>query len=184
MLILEGIRRSGKSFTLDVFEKYFSQPRCFKDFGIRAIKDLNICTDAYAIGRDLAYAQFLPTLPSSVVDNIIFDRQYISSCVYGLYYRNKYNKDFWIEHMKRIENLYSSAGLNITTVFLKLKDSDFHKIASMNRKKDDLEDDNELSYREQYDLYEELLNFSSFPVFELEAFLSEENLIDKLLLLE
>ena len=62
LVILEGIRRSGKSFTIDVLKKRSPNLVHYKDAGMRIIDHEIVDPDQYAIGRDFAYAQFLPKL--------------------------------------------------------------------------------------------------------------------------
>lgn len=182
MIILESCRRAGKTYTCEKVEQYFSHIQIYKDFGIRIIKNINanIDIDDYAIGRDLAYAQFLPSLPNDLVSNLLIDRQYLSTCVYGICYRDKYDKKFWFEHIKRVEELYKNMGMKISILFIELEQKDFHKIASMGRKKDWLEDDDEQGYHIQYELYEDFLAHTSFPIVRMKAFQDDEYIISKI----
>lgn len=62
MIILEGVRRSGKSFTTETITKRIPSVIQYKDLGMRLIDHALVDPDCYSIGRDLAYAQFLPKL--------------------------------------------------------------------------------------------------------------------------
>ena len=182
MVILESTRRSGKSYTCEKVEQYFSNIRIYKDFGLRILNKINtkIDIDDYCIGRDLAYAQFIPTLPFEVENNLLLDRQYISTCVYGLYYRSKYNKQFWVKHLQRVEELYKNIGTKVIILFIELTNKDFQRISSMGRKKDWLEEDGEQGYRNQYELYEFFLKETSFHIIRMKAFQDDEYIISKI----
>jgi thymidylate kinase len=171
MIILEGIRRSGKSFTLEVLEKaYGGVFTFFKDEGMRLIRGSTIDIDDYAIGRDCAYAQLCSK--TSFFERIVFDRQYISSYVYGQFYRNRYDKDFWVDHIKKVENIYGENKPKI--IFLDLKKEDFERISEMNRSKDDLESSDISGYLKQYELYKDALSISKSSIFVMDSFKSKE----------
>lgn len=180
MIIIEGVRRSGKSFTVEVIQKNYPDWVYYKDYGMRIIKDTEIDPDDYAIGRDMAYAQFFPKIPFIVFDRMFVDRQYWSSYVYGQFYRKRYSKEFWTEHIERVENTMFQEGVweHIHILLIKPDGDDFKRIAEMGRQKDWLEDENIESYKQQWKLYEELLSFSSANVRFLRPFQDEEYIID------
>ena len=175
MVILEGIRSCGKTFTSDVISKVFPI-RLYKDLGIRMLKENNLKTDVddYSIGRDLAYAQFAKKIDKPTLDMLVFDRQYISSCVYGIHYRNRYDKEFWFNHLKMVESIYKKSNTNVKILFIELESEDFKKIVEMKRKKDWLDTTDINDYIKQYLLYLDFLQYSSFPVIRMKAFQDEE----------
>jgi thymidylate kinase len=174
MIIIEGIRRAGKTFTINTIKKYCPGMIFYKDTGLEYAKELELDIDDYVISRDLTYSQLIPSLPKFANSNLVFDRQYYSSYVYGQFYRNKYSKEFWQEHVERVENEYDEFLDNIIIMFLTLKNEDFRKIAEMDRQKDDLEDKDENSYLKQYELYNEVANISKARIYNLKAFQSED----------
>jgi thymidylate kinase len=179
MIIIEGIRRSGKTYTLETVQRNFKDVIHYKDKGMRMIKDTEIDPDDYAIGRDMAYAQLFPTIPFIIFNRMIVDRQYWSSYVYGQFYRGRYDKEFWMEHIHRVENLLFQEGIDrhIHILLIKPDEDDFKRMAEMGRQKDWLEDDNIESYKQQWRLYEELLEISSANVRFLKPFQDEEYIV-------
>lgn len=174
MVILEGTRRSGKSYTTKFIEDNFAFYNVYKDQGIRILQDTAslVDVDDYVIGRDLAYAQLMKIMPDKMIKRIFFDRQYLSSYVYGQFYRDKYNKQFWTDHIHRVEEVYGENFLknSMMIIFIELESWHFEKIAKLNRKKDVFECDNIDSYKRQYELYQEVLDITQAPVFKMKAF--------------
>jgi hypothetical protein len=173
MIIIEGPRRCGKSFTKDVLLKKFGNLILFKDLGMRIIKDTPIDPDDFAIGRDLAYAQFVPQFSwAPTFDRLVMDRGYWSSYVYGQCWRNRYNKNFWSEHLKRVEDFYGSYLEKVKILVFHLNEDDFKRMESMDREKDVWEHTND--YRQQYELYSECAEKSQAKIFLIDAFQSED----------
>jgi len=146
---------------------------------MRLIADTNVDPDDYAIGRDLAYAQALPTLIDDLLfkNNLAFDRGYWSSYVYGQSWRNKYSKDFWKSHIFRVEEVLGDSLKDIHIVFITLTEENFNRIENMGRNKDKWEITND--FRKQYDLYLEVLDITTLPphnVHLLPAFQSDETI--------
>jgi len=181
LVILEGIRRSGKSHTIDIIKKNNLNLLFYKDHGVMYAMNNNIDVDDYVISRDLTYAQLFTETKPDFLNKIIFDRQYLSSYVYGQYYRNKYDKSFWRDHIKKVEELYYKADLldHIKIVFIKLNDNELTNIAKMNRAKDQLEDNNLDGYKRQYDLYQEALLITKADVHYIEGFKDREYIIKR-----
>ena len=179
MVTIEGVRRIGKSFAIDVLKKYYPNLIYHKDLGIRMIKGAGVDIDDYVIGRDLTLAQFLPKIETSNLESLIFDRQYWSSYVYGQYYRKKYNKTGWKNHILNVEQVYGIDWIekNMHIVLLSPEADDYKRLAGMNRKKDDLEDSNIDSYIIQQELYIEILSLSRAQVHLLKPFQNEEYII-------
>jgi thymidylate kinase len=180
MIIIEGIRRSGKSFIINALQKHYPDLIYHKDLGIRMIKDTPIDVDDYVIGRDLAFAQFLPKIETSNIDCLILDRQYWSAYVYGQFYRNKYDKAFWRDHIEKVEQTYGInwTRKNLNVVLLSPEPEDYKRLASMGREKDHLEDSDINSYLQQQSLYLEILEFTRAQVHLLKPFQTEEYIID------
>jgi hypothetical protein len=180
MIIIEGPRKVGKSFTLETIQKYEPTTRVFKDLGIRILKD-RIDLDDYAISRDTTYAQFLPQF-MYLWDDIVFDRGYWSSYVYGQCWRNKYDKNFWIEHIKRVEDLYGTFLSKIKVLSFDLTEDDFKRIENTIRNKDGWE--NVSDYRLQYDLYKEVADISQVKKYFIKPFQSEEYIMKEFKILK
>jgi thymidylate kinase len=179
MVCIEGIRKSGKTYTIDVIRKNFPQVIVYKDLGIRDIAPKEVSIDDFSIGRDFTYAQCLPKLVGDAHKNIVFDRQYWSSYVYGQAWRNKYNNEFWTNHIHKVEETYGDWLKNIHVVFITLTDSDFQRIEEMNRKKDRW--DGIADFEKQYDLYLEVVVKTKLPygnVHLLSAFSNDAFIID------
>lgn len=172
MIILEGIRRSGKSFTTKFIEDYFPFYVVYKDDGVRLIKDSPIDIDDYVIGRDLAYAQFIKTMPEKAINRLFLDRQYLTSYVYGQFYRDKYDKEFWAKHIQKVEAQYGDDFIEkfMSILFIEMNEDDLVKAANLDRDKDDLEDNDIQSYIKQYELYQEVLSITKVPVYRMKAF--------------
>jgi thymidylate kinase len=174
MYIIEGVRRSGKTHTLEIIDKFFIGYHFYKDLGMRLIKDSPIDTDDFSIGRDYALAQFILKIDSSSFENLlIIDRQYFSSYVYGQFYRHKYDKQFWKDHILKVEKIYGDFINNIKVIFIELTEEDFKFMAEMGRQKDWLEDSDINSYKAQYELYLEALEISKARIFKMKAFQGE-----------
>jgi hypothetical protein len=158
IFILEGVRASGKSFTADIIRNKFPDIQVYKDAGMRLIANKSIDPDDYAIGRDLAYAQSLPILMDDyMADTAVFDRQYFSSYVYGLAWRKKYDKEFWADHIRLVEDTYGPFLKKINVILLDLpNDETLERMKKMNRKKDKW--DKTLDFKRQYKLYLKLVN--------------------------
>jgi len=184
LIILEGIRRSGKSHTIKILKKSISQLIFYKDLGMRIIVNKAIDSDVYAIGRDLAYAQFLPNLYrhgsyKDFVERLFFDRAYWSSYVYGQAWRNNYSKTFWKNHIKLVEDIYGDFLENIKIVFITLTKDDFQRIESIDRNKDQWEKTH-TDYKEQYDLYIELFGISKAKIYTLDGFKDDRYITSKI----
>lgn len=177
MVIIEGIRRSGKSHTFEVLEEHKPELYYHKDKGVIHAMKRGISVDDYVIGRDMTYAQLFYKLPTAAFKNIVFDRQYWTSYVYGQFYRDKYNKDFWMDHIHAVENEYAEMLDNVCVVLITLKDTDFKYIAEMSRQKDHLESTNIDEYKRQYELYQELLDISNVAVVKMPAFQPETEIL-------
>jgi len=177
MIVIEGIRRCGKSFTVDALQKHFPNLFFFKDLGMRLIKDTPISPDDYAIARDLSYAQFLPHyFWSEEADNLVFDRGYWSTYVYGQCWRDKYNKQFWTDHIKRVEDIYGQFLQKVKFFSFELNDLDFERIEEMDRKKD-IWDSTSDNYRRQYELYREIAEISQAKKHFIKAFMPIDYII-------
>jgi thymidylate kinase len=181
MIILEGVRQSGKTYAVNVLDKNFAHMLIYKDIGMRLIANSKVDPDDYAIGRDLAYAQSLPQMADDFLfqNNLIFDRGYWSSYVYGQAWRNKYDKDFWKEHISLVEKVWGDALNKVHIVFITLTPEDFTRIENMNRDKDVW--DATKDFRNQYALYGEILNMtkvSKANIHLLPAFQKDEFIID------
>lgn len=184
MLIIEGVRRCGKSHTIKVLKKSISQLIFYKDLGMRMITNKAIDPDIYAIGRDLAYAQFLPNLCrygwyENFVERLFFDRAYWSSYVYGQAWRNNYSKTFWKTHIKLIEDTYGDFLKKIKIIFITLTKDDFQRIEDMDRNEDQWEKTH-TDYRKQYDLYMELFNISKIKTHTLDGFKDDSYISSKI----
>lgn len=179
MIILEGIRRSGKTFTMDVLKENFKNMQVYKDVSMRIINHQSINADAVAMGRDFAYAQFIPQILSkSLSDHIIFDRGYWSSYVYAQCWRDEFTKEQMTEHVQKVEEQYGNFMDNIKIVFIKVDAVDIERIEAMDRGKDRWEKTHS-DYREQYSLYTELPMISKANVYEMKAFQDEEYIVNK-----
>ncbi len=172
MVILEGIRRCGKSYTTSFVETNFPFYVVYKDEGINIIKGSPVDIDDYVVGRDLAYAQLISEMPTKAIKRLFFDRQYLSSYVYGQFYRNKYDKSFWVNHIKQVEEIYGKEFISqyLSIVFIELEDTDFEKIANIQRNKDSLETNDIDAYKRQYELYQEALEITTVPTYRMKAF--------------
>lgn len=177
IIIIEGIRRSGKTFTIDVIRKYIPEYTLYKDEGIRIATERKWDIDNYATTRDLTYAIFLSKMPNLINSKLIFDRQYLSSYVYGQFYRSTYDKEYWTNHIKMIEEIYDEKLQDITILFMSLTESDFKHMASLTRNKDHLETSEIDSYKRQYELYLEALEISNAKIVPIKAFQTEEYLV-------
>lgn len=180
MVVIEGIRRSGKSHTLEVLGANKPDLYYYKDKGVMYAMKKSIDVDDYVIGRDLTYAQLFYNLPVAAFKNLVFDRQYWTSYVYGQFYRDKYNKEFWVDHIHSVENMYGELLENICIVLITLSDDDFKRIAEMQRQKDHLESADIDGYKRQYELYQELLDISNAAVVKLPAFQSDDEILKSL----
>ena len=180
MIIIEGIRRSGKTFTINTIQKHYTDWINYKDKGMRMIKDTEIDVDDYAIGRDMAYAQLFPTIPYIIFNRMLVDRQYWSSYVYGQFYRGKYDKEFWTDHITRVENLLFQENIqdHLHILLIRPEEDDFKRMSEMGRRKDWLEDEDIESYKRQWELYEELLEISAANVRFLKPFQDEEYIME------
>lgn len=175
MVIIEGIRRSGKTFVSEVIRKNFINVTVHKDEWMKHIYK-NVDIDDFVIGRDITYAQIIPKIKNNI---FVFDRQYISSYVYGQFYRKKYNKSFWKEHINKVEEIYGDYIRNITIVFITLNEEDFKKVSAINRNKDKLETDNINDYIKQYELYFEAINnITKANIINLKYFSDEKTIIN------
>ena len=177
MFVIEGVRCSGKTFTVDVIKKNFPNVCVYKDAGLRVASDLQLDLDDYAIGRDLTYAQALPVLMDDhLADTAVFDRMYFSSYVYGIAWR-KGDKQFWKEHIQRIENLYGDFLKKIHFILLDLPtDAELDRIKKMRRQKDKW--DKTLDFKRQYRLYLEIVNkITKAKVTLLPSFQSEDFIV-------
>ena len=177
MIILEGIRRSGKSYTIEVLKRHFLNLIYYKDLGMRLISGV-VDPDSYAIGRDLAYAQFLPNLQwnEDFIKRLLFDRSYWSTYVYGLSWRDNFSRTFFKEHIKRVEKIYGDFLKDIKILFITLTEDDMKKIELMDRKKDRWENTHS-DYRIQYKLYNKLFDISNAKIFTLDAFKNEDYIV-------
>jgi len=161
---------------MDVLQKSFANLIFHKDLGMRIIKGTSISPDDYAIGRDLALAQFIPHFYwEDTFNRLVVDRGYWSSYVYGQCWRDRYDKNFWTEHLKKVEGCYGAFLKQLKIVLFRLTEEDFDRIENMNRQKDDWEGIND--YRKQYDLYKECIERSKARVYSLEAFKSEDYIV-------
>lgn len=179
MYILESARSGGKSFTADVIRKNFPNVCVYKDVGMRLIGNKNIDPDDYAIGRDLAYAQSLPILMDEhMTETAVFDRQYFSSYVYGRAWRKKYDKEFWADHIRLVEDTYGPFLEKINIIFLDLPDeATLDRMKKMHRQKDKW--DNKLDFKRQYNLYLYLINnITKAKVTFLPSFQSEDFIVN------
>ena len=172
MIVLEGIRSSGKSFTLDVLKKNLPQLIFYKDLGMR-IFPKEVDPDDYAIALDYTYAQCLPKLVAPH-EHIIIDRLYFSSYVYGQAWRKTYDKKFWTNHIKTVEQMYGNFLKEITFVYLSVSYDDLDRIKKMNRKKDQWDSKHDFIRQDQ--LYTQLFNrgITKAKVLLLPAFQSED----------
>lgn len=180
MLIIEGVRKSGKSYTTNLLSK-FPHFLIYKDLGMRLIPGTKVDPDDYAIGRDFAYAQSLPSIADEYLfkNNLVFDRGYWSSYVYGQAWRDKYDKDFWKNHIIKIEETWGETLNEIQVVLITLTEDDFVRIENMNRSKDVW--DSTSDFRKQYELYQEILNVTTLSknnIHFLPAFQSDEFIKD------
>jgi thymidylate kinase len=179
MFIIEGVRCSGKSFTADVVRKNFPDIQVYKDVGMRLIANKGIDPDDYAIGRDLAYAQSLPVLmDENMANTAVFDRQYFSSYVYGRAWRKRYDKEFWADHIRLVEDTYGPFLEKITIVFLDLPGEEtLDKMKKMHRQKDKW--DKTLDFKRQYKLYRNLWmnNITRAKVVHLPSFQTEDFIV-------
>lgn len=176
MIVIEGIRRSGKTHTVDIIKSNNKNLIFYKDLGVMYAMKNGIDVDDYVIGRDLSYAQLFSNTQPDIFNNIFFDRQYLSSYVYGQYYRDKYDKVFWRDHIRRVEELYAKAGIlnKIEILFIQLSDTDIDNIHKIKRNKDHLEDENTDGYKRQYELYQEALSITSAKLNFIKGFKEEE----------
>ncbi len=174
MIIIEGIRRSGKTHTVNLLKTIFNDVIFFKDASFANLNP-SLDPDSFAIGRDCAYAQFLPTLDKSYTDRLLFDRQYWSSYVYGQIYRDRY-QNFWENHIRNVEGIY---GDNLPKIlFITLETEDIKRISNMDRTKDGLETTNEAIYLKQYIKYTELFGISNADIYMMKAFQDDEYIIE------
>ena len=187
MIIIEGPRRVGKTYTVNTILEAHPDFVYYKDKGMRDIRERvePVDPDDYAIGRDMAYAQFLPHLPYKILDRLVLDRQYWSSYVYGLFYRKKYSKEFWVQHIEEVENKLfgdpveeDNLRKHINIILIHPSEEDFTRMADMGRQKDWLEDDEIDGYKTQWDLYMELVNISAANVIPLRAFQPKEEILE------
>lgn len=180
MIILEGIRRSGKTYTTDFVKDNFPFYIVYKDEGMSIIKNTPIDIDDYVIGRDLAYAQFVKTLPEKAINRLFLDRQYFTSYVYGQFYRNKYDKQFWADHIQRVESQYGDDFIKkfMSVLFIEMTEDDLKHAAKTARYKDELESDFIDDYKRQYELYQEVLEITKLPVHRMRAFQNNAYLTD------
>lgn len=181
MLIIEGgCRKAGKSFTISVLRRAYPNFIFYKDNGMKFIADTEVDPDDYVIGRDLAYAQILPIIYDEfLINNLIFDRQYWSSYVYGQAWRSRYSKNFWVSHIRRVEDTYGEDFIkrHLKIIFITLSDADFDRIQKTTRNKDQWEDISD--YKRQYELYQELLSITSIKnIYFLPAFQTEETIVN------
>ena len=129
----------------------------------------------------MAYAQLFPKIPYKIFDRMVIDRQYWSSYVYGQFYRKKYSKEFWIEHITRVENLLLIQDIqrqHLHILLIRPDEDDFKRMADMGREKDCFEDNSIESYKQQWKLYEEILSFSSANVRFLKPFQNKEHILE------
>jgi thymidylate kinase len=184
LIIIEGIRRSGKTHTIETIKESMTDrylpPIFYKDKGVPFAMNNGLSVDDYVIGRDLAYAQFLSFVKPAEFQLLVFDRQYLTTYVYGQFYRSNYSKDFYKQHIEHVESFYKEAGLikKMYTMFIKLKEKDFERIAEMDRKKDVLEDSDIEGYKKQYELYQEAMDITRTNVVELPAFQDENKILE------
>jgi thymidylate kinase len=145
---------------------------------MRFIAQGPIDPDCYAIGRDLAYAQFLPKLywDTDFINRLLFDRAYWSTYVYGLCWRNNYGRTFLKSHVEKVEETYGMFLKEIKIVFITLTENDFNRIKGMDREKD-IWESTRVDYHKQYETYQELFKISKAKIFELEAFNSDDYII-------
>jgi len=150
----------------------------YKDLGMRIIASTSIDPDYYAIGRDLAYAQFLPKLQwdEEFTKRLLFDRAYWSTYVYGQCWRDNLSKIFFDAHIEIVEETYGMFLKNIKILFITLTEDDMKRIESMDRNKDQW--DTHTDYRKQYKLYLELFNISNTKIFTLDAFKDEDYIVN------
>lgn len=179
MIILEGIRRSGKSFTTDLLKNKIPNLVHYKDIGMRLINHNVVDSDYYAIGRDFAYAQFLPKLrwDTYFTKRLLFDRAYWSTYVYGQCWRDNLSKTFLKDHIHKVEEVYGDFLEQIKILFITLSEDDLKRIESMGRGKDQWDKTRD-DYRQQYDLYMELFDISKVRTFTLDAFQDEKHILD------
>lgn len=166
---------------MDVIKKNFKNITCYKDLGMRIIDHDIVDADSCAMGRDLAYAQFLKILAdkdSKFVENLLFDRGYWSSYVYAQCWRDKHSKRDMARHVNLVEQTFSGLLNDIKIIYLNVDDEDLKRIESMDRDKD-IWEKTRTDYRYQLELYEELLGFnvSVARKFPIKAFQPEEKLI-------
>lgn len=180
MIILEGIRRSGKTYTTIFVRDNFPFYIVYKDEGIRLIKDTPVDIDDYVVGRDLAYAQFVKTLPEKAINRLFLDRQYFTSYVYGQFYRNKYDKQFWANHIRRVEAQYGDEFIEkfMSVVFIEMDEQDLKRAANTARYKDALESNTLDDYKRQYELYQEIFEITKVPIYRMKAFQNAAYLTD------
>lgn len=184
MIVIEGIRRSGKTHTIETVKenmanRYLS-PIFYKDIGVPFAMNNGLSVDDYVIGRDLAYAQFLSLVKPAEFQLLVFDRQYLTTYVYGQFYRSNYSKEFYRQHIEHVESFYKEAGLinKMYTIFIELKEKDFERIAEMDRKKDILEDSDIEGYKKQYELYQEAIDLTGTNVVRLPAFQNKNRILE------
>jgi hypothetical protein len=155
VIFLEGCRSCGKGYTTNALKKAYGFITIYKDIGIPTIVD-----------------EFL-------LENLIFDRGYFSSYVYGLAWRNKYDKAFWATHIRNVEETYGDFLSKLHVVFISMTEENFKTIESSNRSKDVWDDTKD--FRKQYDLYLEVLNLSRIPTSNihcLPGFMKDNEIID------
>jgi thymidylate kinase len=178
MIILEGIRRSGKSYTVDVLKNHIPNLIHHKDLGMRIIAQTPVDPDSYAMGRDFALAQFLPKLywNFEFTNRLLLDRAYWSTYVYGQCWRNNYGKTFFKNHIERVEETYGEFLKEIKIVFITLTKNNFNRIKGMGREKDQWEMTH-VDYDKQYELYQELFQISKAKIFTLNGFNSDDYIV-------
>jgi hypothetical protein len=180
MIIIEGIRRSGKTYAINVLKKNFPHLILYKDLGIRITLNSGVDPDDYAVGRDLAYAQGIPTFVDwDVFPRIVFDRQYWSSYVYGQAWRKKYDKTFWKAHVVTVEDIWGVVLKNVHVVLLTCDEDALLRIENMDRTKDEWEITRD--FRKQYELYQELPSITKIPpenIHRLPAFMKDDYIAD------
>ena len=140
------------------------------------ISDANVDPDDFTIGRNFAYAQMMPELLSEyTLEHLVLDRQYWSSYVYGQAWRDKYDKQFWTEHIQDIEEQWGEYLEDIKFILITPDEEDFKRAEELVRESDNW--DYRVDYRNQHELYEEVFEISRANKFRMRPFQTKEYII-------